>query len=404
MNDEFSTILRTTNVRGFLRDYVEFASCLEAPTSFHFFTGLTLLGAVLKRRVYFDQIRFKLIPCYQVLLAGPSGITTKTTASDCGVNLGLESGEITPIMSSGTPERLWDRLHKINQEKGAACGLLYAGEMATLIGKRDYSSTMIETLLVLFENRDYIPPRETFAHESQPLTNVAVSALFCSNAEMLVHAMPVHTMKGGLPSRMLAVYEEGDNGREAPFLDELDISPVTREELISRLVRFRFVTGKVQIDPAGRHWYRLWYSKLKKRLHTVTDENMKPFFSRYRSHMIQVAIGMAVSEMEDTQAPVIIQEHHFIQTEAVLEYMVERMPRLYRFLAMGPFGEAYAKVYSLVMSAPGQEMSFSELGRVMSNKLNRKQLQEVIDTMVQNGEVLHVRKDHDRHFVMAVRK
>ena len=404
MTDDFSTILRDTGVSGFLRDYVEHTRDMEAPTSFHFFTGLTVLGAVLKRRVYFDQIKFKLFPCYQTLLAGPAGEAKKTTAARYGVGLGLEAGELNTIMSSGSPERLWDRLHQISMEKGAACGMLYAGEMATLVNKRDYGSTMIEVLMVLFECNDLEPPRETFAHKSQPLKNVAVSALFCSNEDMLVHAMPPHAMKGGLPSRMLTIYEPDSGGRETPFLDEVPTPALPREKLVADLTRMRFVTGKVQIDPKARKWYRAWYSKVKNTRKTITDESMKPFFSRYPDHMVSVAIGLSVSEMEDTQAPVIIQEHHFLQADAVLEYMVARMPRLYRFLAMGPFGEAYAKVYSLVTGAPGQEMSFSELGRVMSNKLNRKQLQEVIDTMVQNGEVLHVRKEHDRHFVMAVRK
>lgn len=394
MTDEFSKLIQQHEIRGWLGAYLDHTRDMEAHTSFHFFTALAVLGAVLKRRVYVDQIKFKLFPCYQVLISGPAGEAKKTTAANYGVRIGEATGEVTRLMSSGSPEKLWDRLHKLTMQTGSACGMLYAGEASTLLNKRDYASTMVEMLMELFDCPEDLPPRETFAHGSQPLKNVAVSCIFCSNEIMIASAMPEHAMRGGLPSRMITLNEQDSGGRTVPLLDEMPAPPTSRDWMISELTRFRFVTGKAAISNEGRVWFREWYGKLRARRKSVPDENMKPFFSRYSDHMLRVALGLSVQEMPDPQVPVIITDKHFLQADAVLEYVVERMPELYRFLGMGPFGTDYAKILALLMSAGG-EMERSELGRKMSYKLSRPKLHELLDTLIMNGDMEMVKRNHE---------
>ena len=387
MTDDFTKILNAQDVGGWLRQYVEHTRDMEPPTSYHFFSGLAVLGAVLKRRVYLDMRRFRHFPCYQVLLAGPSGVK-KSTAGKYAIGIGTDSGHVDALMSAGSPEALWGKLAKLSAMHGEACGILFASEMATLVNNRDYASSMIEVLMAIFDCDDHIAPRETFKHASQPLKNVAVSALFCSNETMLTAAMPAHAMKGGLPSRMITLYETDSGGREVPFPDEMPEPPVSRDWLVTELTRFFFVKGRVGVDEPARKWFRAWYKAHKRS--KPPDENLEPFWNRYDGHILKLAIGLSVSEMEDTDAPVMIRARHFLQSDAILTYVVERMPGLYRFLAMGPFGTDYARVIKMVEDAGG-EINRKDVQRRLVYP--RARVDELVETLIVNGEVIQVRNE-----------
>lgn len=403
MTDEFYKILAGTRVGGFLRAYVEHTRNMEAPTSFHFFTGLVILGAVIKRRVFFDQGSFKLFPCYQVLLAGPAGEAKKTTAAEYGVDMGRRSGEVDSGFGAGSPEALWDHLARRTKAKGQAVDLLYAGEMANLVNCRDYSSNMIELLMSLFECRDKLPPRVTITHKTQELKDVAVSALFCSNEDMLMHAMPKHAMKGGLPSRMIMVYEAEATRAPIPFPKKQPKPPTALDDLVAQLTGFCYLKGEVSITPAGEDFYEDWYVKLPPRRRALVDSDLKPFFSRYGDHMIRVGMGLAMSEMTDMSAPVVIDAQHFIQAEAVLEYVIERLPALYRFFAMGPFGEDYNRALKIIDNAQGKILIADWSRKLGKGRLSQKQTNELLETMIYNGDV-YKEWEGTRQYILRVQK
>ena len=48
--------------KSWLRYYLDYTSGHEAPEEFHLWVGMTILGAVLRRKVWFDNVYYRLFP------------------------------------------------------------------------------------------------------------------------------------------------------------------------------------------------------------------------------------------------------------------------------------------------------------------------------------------------------
>jgi hypothetical protein len=59
----------------------------EAPERFHFWTGVSAIAGVLRRRVYVDEGHYRHYPNFYIILVGPPGLVKKSTTINVGVGL-----------------------------------------------------------------------------------------------------------------------------------------------------------------------------------------------------------------------------------------------------------------------------------------------------------------------------
>src|SRR5262245_37982800 len=66
---------------------MDFTRHSEAPSLFHFWTGVSTIAGALRRRVWQEQHLFQWIPNFYIVLVAPAGIATKSTTLNLGMGL-----------------------------------------------------------------------------------------------------------------------------------------------------------------------------------------------------------------------------------------------------------------------------------------------------------------------------
>src|SRR6516165_3921858 len=72
---------------NWLKAYMNYTRDSESPTSFHFWTGVSVLAGALRRRVWIDMKKFQWTPNFYIILVGPPGVAAKSTSISMGMNL-----------------------------------------------------------------------------------------------------------------------------------------------------------------------------------------------------------------------------------------------------------------------------------------------------------------------------
>ncbi|TFH36188.1 MAG: DUF3987 domain-containing protein [Dehalococcoidia bacterium] len=359
---------------GLGQDYVKFVHYTEPPTSFHFFSFLTVMGALLGRQTWVEQEIYQVWPASTTLLAGPTA-TRKTTAAEFAMKMGYEADpERFVQFQKITSEKLHSRLASMNP----ACGIMYTPEMSAVINKKDYNKTLISDLTNLWDCPDHLPV-ETMGR-TETLHNVALSALMCSNEEWLMESVPDHAFKGGFFSRIVPVYEP------VPDLNRLYARPKKldaelKQELIYGLVETARVKGPATLTRQADKLFEKLYKQVRRTL--PAEPRMGTWMSRMpTSHLLRIALLLSV--MEHRREKIYIEEYHIEQSYAILMWIVDRLPKLFSFLGTSSVGEDAKKVIQTVYKNGGR-MSRAALTSTLFGNLSAKNLDDVVRTLKQAG-------------------
>ena len=386
--DDFLPLLKDLQIGGWVAEYINHTRELKAPTAFHFANALALLGASLRRRVCVDQGYYQVWPAVQVMNIGPSGRTGKSTASEYGVNLFMnEAGSgraalFNLLPDEGSGEALKTELSQLWKQQGESTGLLYVSEMATFLGKQEYNKTLIQTLTDLFDSR-ISKRRRTAIRGQEKMQSIAVSAIFNTNEEWAIEAIPASAFGGGFFGRVLTFYQPDTNrGTARPR------PPSDPQALLAELSRIRFVKGPAILTPEAGKWYDQRYDELDKAW--PEDERLLPFWERVSVHLLRVGMLLSVSQDLGQRDNVRIERLHLEQADGILRWILRYLPRIYAFLGVTPFGAEHARIYRTI-HRKGGVISDGELGRLMSRRMSRRQLEEHLRDMYVNGLVTKVK-------------
>lgn len=383
--DDFSPLMERMKIRGWLGRYVEHTRMAESPTVFHFAAALAVLGSSLHREIWIDQAIYKIYPACRVFLLGPSGYTHKSTCANYAIKIGEDSGRVNRLMDEGSQEGLKKQLSKISKKTGSATGILYSSELGTLLGKQDYNIGMVQAMTDLFDNRDSIT-RGLASKPGSKLQNIAVSAIWCSNEEWAVSSIPASAFGGGLMSRIL-VFFQASTDRSFPRPEKPPEGQ--REALVQMLSKTGIIRGEFLLSNDAGHWFDEKYHWIRST--KPEDERMEPMWSRYPDHLLTMGMIIAVSEMlEDAweekialvNAPRVIERHHLQQADAVLQWLMRYLPKVYAFLGLTPFGAETTKIMQYI-ARKGGRASEKEIGRKM--RISKRNLAEHLDTLVSYG-------------------
>ncbi len=383
--DDFREVMSKYKIGGFLRRYVDLLEHTESPSCFHFATALTMLGACMGRKIYFDQKVFKVWPAIQAFIFGPSGKTAKTTCTNFGMEMLDESGMAHRFAEVITPEGLRAALATRYEKTGEAVGLLYSSEMATLFTKQDsYNQGLIQTLTDFFDSRT-TGDKETKTDGLMKVRNIALSFLACSNEGWAAQSIPESAFQGGFLGRSLLFYFEGPVG----IVPEVTLpDPQEYQRLVSMLRLTQFIDGEFRWTLAGKDWYYTKYGWLK--TNWPEDERTDPFWSRYGNHLLRLGMLFRVSEMIEegyrNKVPVLdmakeIDVRHFEQADAVLLHILQYIPRIYSFLGLAKSGEEAARILRYI-ARKGGSCTNGQLSRYMIRFMTMPKLDEVMKGLI----------------------
>lgn len=276
-----------------LKLWLRSLSITEVPVGYQVMTGLSLLGALLRRQVYVNQRKWKVFPNTSLLLVGPSGI-----GKDVAINEALDViEELAPDLLVGgkTIEAIKSQMAELGEV--AAC-VIPASEITAFLGKRDYQSNIVPELTDLLSTGKAV--NASTKHEGPVIiTNPTVTLLAGSTPEWLAN-LPDGSLEGGFLPRLVIVCEEYANRHVAWVGLDHSYEEVSAAEAAGH--EFRLVAKEIQQQFSGRphsmgpdhaaeEFYRNWYCNRFKYFSKV----VRPYANRSRDHIHRLAMLMAIS-------------------------------------------------------------------------------------------------------------
>ena len=373
-HEEFLDLVPET---GWLRDYISYTMWSEAPAPFHFFTGCSVLGAVVGRRAYFSKGYYRVYPNHQIILVAPTGKCRKTSALNLGVNLLRKLEDLNILADKTTPEALASEIASTNPGSGKllaqreAEGVIYAPELAVFLGKQKYNEGLITLLTALFDNPDKWQA-STKGQGKIDLLNVCLSFMGASTPDWLITAIPQDAFGGGFMSRLLFVVQE-DTPRCFPIPKVVE----TPSKLIDWLKELRAMKPfEITFDnKATELHYSLWYAAGRKDI--PEDEKMAGYHERKPDHLLRIAMVLALSE-----GKTVITTNHLIQGAKLLDYMEKQMLGTFKWLGINQIGVGQERILRTLRANGGRMMSNLLLKKLILY-MNVQHFRQAMDTLTE---------------------
>jgi hypothetical protein len=284
--------------RGWLREYVDLTSGLEACTRFQFFTGCSILGAAINNKVYIHRGDSDLLPPLfpnpWVLLLAPPGRGHKTSTINLGVNILQEAcPECRLVADKITPESLVKALaapvgkERIRIGPSDATGLIKAPELSVFFGKQTYNVGLVQLITDLYDWRPEWKS-STIARGEIVLRNNCISVLGGSTPDWLQSMLPQDAFEGGFLPRYIIVEMPPTyfRRRYAPKKPK----GLSKDSVVKNLRALSTLEGEMKWSEKGLNYYKEYYENLK----PTGDVQHDAYMERSVEQVIRIAMQLGI--------------------------------------------------------------------------------------------------------------
>ena len=286
--------------KGWLRDYVEFTSGLEACTRFQFFSACAVMGAAINNRVYLHRGDKELLPPLfpnpWILLLAPPGRGHKTSTINMAVNCLQQACPETRIIADKiTPESLVKALSEPSEKElirigpRDATGLIRAPEISVFFGKKTYNEGLITLITDLYDWREEWVS-ETIMRGKNVLKNNCISILGGSTPVWLQSKLPDDAFTGGFMSRFIIVEMPPTYFRR--IAEPQKPLKATWDKVVHGLMDFRFVSGEMEWSQDGRDYYKYYYEHLV----PTGREQLDAYQEREVEQILKLSMQLALTD------------------------------------------------------------------------------------------------------------
>lgn len=368
---------------NFLDTYLSYCQNSECPMDFHLWSGLFAVSAALGRRVFIDMNLFTIYPNLFVILVAGSGRYRKSTAVNLAARF-LRRMEPAPnmIAQKTTTEALIEalRVQDVLDEKvilKTKCeGILVVPELASFLNKNTYEQGLGALLIDLYDCDDVYEYR-TKGGGRQVLREIFFSILGASTVDWLTNAIPEAAIGAGLTSRIIFVsVTDIPEPVPTPTVDKS-----SEQKLVSALQRISMLSGQFRFEKRAIELYHTEYVKWFKTSKLFEDKFMSGYASRRMIHQLKLCMLLSASD----NAELVIRVEHLEMAGELLARIEPTMPLVMSLLTSTEQGNMVSWVLRLVNSGMTRR---SEVLRVVSNKINSQELDVLITTLEQSGQLL----------------
>ena len=285
-----------------MQTYIQYSAGTEAPRILHFWCGITAMAGALRRKVWFDQIRFKWYPSFYVCLVADPGIATKSTTADMAMDLlraipGIKFGPdavtwqslVTSFASSCESFEWNGEYHPMSPIT------LLASEFGNLMDLND--KDMVNLFITLWDGRSRYE-KETKMSGNDTIEAPWINMLACTTPSWMADNMSRYMTGGGLTSRIIYVFADRKENYAA-YLDTTAPKELVqlKEALIQDLEYISMnLCGPLTLTPGAREWGVAWYENLWTKVYSKSGEDWwKGYLARKQTHLHKLAMVLSIS-------------------------------------------------------------------------------------------------------------
>lgn len=377
-----------------ISSYLDYVGDSECPTTFHRWCCISIIGAFLGRRYFFQHGHFTVHPNIYCMLMGSPG-TRKSTAIKVATGLVKKAGYTKIAAERTTKEKfLMDLAGAEDDTSGLDAAdimeqnlfgpastedaeiLIAADEFNTFVGNGN-----IEFLSLLGVLWDYSGPFEDRKKNSKSfvINNPTVSLLAGNTPTGFSLAFPMEAIGQGIFSRLLLIHGESTGKKitfpAAPSLE----STSALVELFTAMKAT--VLGKAEMT----HGAETLLDKIYKSTAGIPDVRFESYINRRFTHLLKLCLIISASCFRNT-----ITEFDVVYANTVLSHAEHTMPK-----ALGEFGKAKNSDVShkvlQILESSYSVMPFKDLWKQLHNDLDSiSALKDIIANLTIADKVIAV--------------
>lgn len=368
------------NESNWLSSYLEYTKPLESPTSYHIWSGISVVAACLRRRVW-ANVGFRVYPNLYIVLVGPAGKARKTTAIIAATELVEKLQDVKLSADSITREALIQALKGSEQQMPLASSKIYIHSSLTIISKElsVFLGTGNHDLLSLLTDLYDAPSRWEYRTKGSGIDtiyNAWLNLLGASTPAWLVGSMPLTAIGGGFTSRVIFIVEESVRHKNAfPMLDGR-----LKERLSNDLEEISMLSGELEMTQTAKDFFASWYEDEKRE--TLTDPRFQGYMERKHIHAIKAAIILSVC---DNKSDGILSEVHIAQALQFLDSIEKNMTRAFGAAGRSPIAADIDTILTAIRQA--RVIERDDLIKVIAMEVHPKEIDIVADTLSRMGHI-----------------
>ena len=379
---------------NWLKAYTHYRRDSESPTSFHFWTGVSVLAGALRRRVWIDMKKFQWTPNFYIILVGPPGVAAKSTS----ISMGMRLLSKVPGVKFGPESMTWQALAKDLEdavehvEYYNSAGVKELAKMSCLTIEITELGTFLrldDDQLMSFLIRMWEGQRDTFRHKTKASGNVEVdnpwlNIIGATTPAWMKENFPEAMIGGGLTSRVVFIY--GDKKRLLiPYPDEV-IPPQEeaklREDLVTDLVEISKLSGPYQLSPFAREWGRAWYSDHNNpdlRPPHLASDRYGGYLARKQTHLHKFAIVLAAAKRNQ----LLIEEDDLREADAIITDNEKDMLKVFQSIGVVTQSKHVQEIVSIVHF--NGFMTSKQLWSKSMNYMTLKEFEDAVKAAIHGG-------------------
>lgn len=372
-----------------LTAFTDYASYGEAPRQMYFWTGVSTLAGVLRRKVWIDQAFFSWYPNFYVVLVAPPGIVSKSTTAGIGMNLLREVPGIRFGPDVVTSQALVQAFAESTEEfqyNGAFYPMsaitISSSEFGNLLNPQD--KAMVDLLVDLWDGR------ETFTKLTKMSGNDEVRApwinlIACTTPSWIADNFPEYMVGGGLVSRMIFVYADKKARYVAyPGLAVPKDHRRIKDALVNDLVHIAArICGPYVLHPETVDWGKAWYQDHFERVApTLNSEAFGGYIARKQTHIHKLAMVLAASRSDS----MVLEVGDLATANMYVSELEETMPKIFRQIGLTEDAKNAQKLMDYIQKRG--KLPFAEAFRfVHAHFPGWKEFENIVAGAVRSGQI-----------------
>lgn len=378
-------------LENWLRAYAQYTDVSEAPLEFNFWTGVTTIAGAVRRQVYIDEIKFKWLPCFYVILVSPPGIVTKSSTINVGMDLlkqidgvvvgpssmtwqGLAKGfeDSKQLIPMNSTENLMER-----EYLSMSAITIGVRELGTFLNMRD--PELVSVLIDLWDGNDLFE-RWLRSTENTRIENPFLNIIAATTPSWIVENFGDLTIGGGLASRIIFIY--ADKKRQLVPLISAIVDPGDNKELEKALVHdlqeMTKLKGPFRMTKTAQalitSWYEQHWVRPTDHLNNIRFEGYK---ARKQTHIMKLCMILSISESDS----LLIEESHVIMAQHILSGVEGHMLKVFNSIGKPLTTRHMEDILATVKNQ--KKMIKPDLWRTAMNSMNTKEFSDALDGLIQ---------------------
>jgi len=393
--------------KDFLETHLQYTAQAESPTSYHLWSGISVLAAAVRRQVWIDMGFFKLYPNMYIVLVGPPA-ARKGTAMDIAIKIASDISDINVSADSITREALIRAIASSETAVTTPGGGVYVHSSVTIFSKElsvflgSGNHDLLSLLTDLFDSHDKWEYR-TKNKGIDTLHNLWVNILAASTPNWLVNSISggsgprsMSAISGGFTSRVVFVVEDGVRHHN-PMPSLSPEEKRLRDNLKHDLEHISTTFGEFHLSNDAKKFYSDWY---KTRYETsIQDQRFEGYVARKHVHLLKLSTLCAISANRDH----VVTLADMDRALAYLNALEDKMPDAFGAAGRSEMSEDIDLIYSTIHIA--KDISAVDLKRAIRRDVSPRNYDYVIKYLIDmkyieqymgQGGVLHYRCIEER--------